>query len=242
MLSAPDISHSSVAVPSGSVDVWLVEADCRADASADALSLAERARFARVLDATVRRQRMATRSALRRVLACYLDTDPLELRLTHDQHGKPSLAGAAGPVFNVSHAGALSVIGVTESHAALGIDIEALRDRRHGSLPVRALSPLELDTLADTPPEQQEVLFLRYWTAKEAYAKATGFGLSIDFRRAVVRQSGDGEEPGASDVNGLPLAHFSAARDLIGAIVVDPGRRLSPSRCRHSPRPLISGR
>jgi phosphopantetheinyl transferase len=82
--------------------------------------------------------------------------------------------------FNISHAGELIAIAVDPAHT-VGIDAERLTDLPSGDIPTSFLSPHELDTLGRCAPEIRGREFIKLWTLKEALAKRSGEGLSLDF-------------------------------------------------------------
>lgn len=92
-------------------------------------------------------------------------------------YGKPYFPNCDGIYFNISHAGYMVVCAVAQTE--LGVDIEAVRPIKN-RMPERVLTELERDWLARR--EDKEDSFIRLWTLKESYVKATGEGLSKDFR------------------------------------------------------------
>lgn len=92
-------------------------------------------------------------------------------------YGKPYFPNCDSIYFNISHAGYMVVCAVAQTE--LGVDIEAVRPIK-SRMPERVLTELERDWLARR--EDKEDSFIRLWTLKESYVKATGEGLSKDFR------------------------------------------------------------
>ncbi len=117
------------------------------------------------------------RAALRAVLAGYTGLAAQAIALSLGPVGKPHLASAAGPQFNLSHSRDVAVVAVT-ARRAVGVDVEAIGRRLSQTLIRRTLTPAELATVQALAPEAHDEGFLRHWTAKEAYVKATGEGLS----------------------------------------------------------------
>ena len=120
--------------------------------------------------------------------------------------------------FSVSHARELTVIALTRAYAAIGIDIEGLGRACEMRLPTRVLSSAERKTLARVPPGRREEVFLRYWTAKEAYVKGLGCGLSLELETIEVKSLGSDDV--ALSVGGWALSYFRPAPGVIGALVV----------------------
>ena len=120
----------------------------------------------------------AGRSLLRRALGEYLDTAPESLPFETGPWGKPGLRDC--PVrFNVSHSGACLLLAFAWQHE-VGIDVERTRcDFAPEELAGQVFSAKEQAWLRDCPPGRRHQAFLTLWTAKEAYVKATGKGLSF---------------------------------------------------------------
>ena len=203
----------------GDVDLWLAPlggSQRGVELGSELLSTAEMARFDRIVDESARRRRILARSALRVVLGRYLATDAASIALAEGRDGKPVLAGG-GPAFNLAHSGELAAIAVGPSLVAVGIDIEVAGRRAGSRLPLRALAPTEAATLGDLQPATREEAFLRYWTAKEAYAKGLGKGLGKDLRTVEIRHTASGPTLSSSG-GGWRLAYFDPLPGVIGAV------------------------
>jgi 4'-phosphopantetheinyl transferase len=138
----------------------------------------------------VRRARAATRDVLARTLG----VSPATLTLTREcarcgdaRHGKPVLVGE--PLsFNVTHSGARALVAVGAAGHAIGVDAEEVQPRAHAveKLAARTLNPEELARWRAVPETDQLTAYLQLWTAKEAYLKAIGVGITTDLRGVVV--------------------------------------------------------
>ncbi len=147
------------------------------------LTGAERERARRYRREEDRHRFVLTRSWLRRLLGVYLGQDPAGVRVETMPKGKPFLAGF--PVlFNLSHSGDWALLGFCRDRP-LGLDVEAHRSMPVLSLARRFFQASEVATLEALSSVDQERLFFEYWTAKEAYLKATGEGLGALSRLAV---------------------------------------------------------
>jgi len=137
---------------------------------------AERFQFERDRDRFIIR-----RGLLRRMLGCYLNTDPAQVTFTYESRGKPVLAGITdGQMlqFNLSHSHGLALFAVARQ-APLGIDLERIRPIPElDQIAARFFSPYENALLDDLPKEQVPEAFFHCWTRKEAYLKATGEGIA----------------------------------------------------------------
>ncbi|MFI7498619.1 beta-ketoacyl synthase N-terminal-like domain-containing protein [Streptomyces sp. NPDC049687] len=112
---------------------------------------------------------------------------PAELRVRNDESGRPYVSGVHGrtlPPLDVSLAHCAEAgVAIVRPHTTgpgPGIDVEEVTDRTPETL-TTALGAGELRLLADllaTTGDSEALWFTRFWTAKEAVAKAegTGFG------------------------------------------------------------------
>ncbi|MBZ5681594.1 MAG: 4'-phosphopantetheinyl transferase superfamily protein [Acidobacteriia bacterium] len=106
---------------------------------------------------------------------------PQDVRFRYAEKGKPELDGpyaASGLTFNVSHSGAVALLGIARNRP-IGVDVERVRDDFDtGAIARRFFSAMEQEQLAQLPAAQQHRAFFRCWTLKEAFIKAIGEGLS----------------------------------------------------------------
>ncbi|MGK2934652.1 MAG: 4'-phosphopantetheinyl transferase family protein [Gemmatimonadaceae bacterium] len=125
----------------------------------------------------------AGQSALRTLLAAYTGTPAGELTFSRGVHGKPMLASPASALeFNVSHSGDWGVIAL--ARVPVGVDVEQVRPGRHSpALEKRFLTAGERALLRRRAVPDGEAAFFVVWCRKEAYLKATGFGLAAPFSR-----------------------------------------------------------
>jgi 4'-phosphopantetheinyl transferase len=164
------------------VDVWIGRIDGMSDRDAAALAAVcdgqEHARAARLARPGDRRRWLATRGAVRVLLAGYLGIDAGAVALLRDPSGKPRLGGDNATLcFNVSHARDAVAVAVA-SGRDVGVDIEA----RDGALDVdailRHLFPAdEAARLLALAPGERRAAFFRSWSRREAWVKADGAGL-----------------------------------------------------------------
>ncbi|MFM7530693.1 MAG: 4'-phosphopantetheinyl transferase family protein [Nodosilinea sp.] len=142
------------------------------------LSPAERHRSDSIRHALTQRNFLVGRGCLRYLLGRYLGQPPASLSFTYGPQGKPGLGqGNGGLEFNLSHSGDYVAIAIADRR--VGIDLEQVRTLN--ALPAlceRCLSPGEQINLLTLSQPQAHLQFFRYWTAKEAYLKGVGVGLS----------------------------------------------------------------
>ncbi len=153
------------------------------------LSHDELARADRFTFAEPRRRFIACRAALRQLLGGFLGQAATEIEFTYGLHGKPLLATNVPDLpleFSVSHSADLALIAVCGGRR-VGVDLEHhdAKVRIH-KLATRFFSPREAAELASLPAADQLAGFYRGWTSKEAYLKATGFGLSFPLNQFIV--------------------------------------------------------
>jgi 4'-phosphopantetheinyl transferase len=167
----------------GAVDLWCVALAPDPDGTDRAMlsdeELARAARFVRERD---RDRYVAAHAALRRVLARYLGARPRDLRFGTGERGRPAILSAPQLDFNLSHSGALALIGIAAS-GPIGVDIEEVRPVADlAALARRHFTPEENAALDGIAPGTRDRGFLSCWTRKEACLKALGLGLSVSTR------------------------------------------------------------
>jgi 4'-phosphopantetheinyl transferase len=146
----------------------------------ETLSSDEIARAERFYFPEHRQRFMAGRGTLRAILGQYLDIAPKQVEFEYQPRGKPLLAAKfadKGLLFNLSHSQDLALLGVSYQNQ-IGVDLEYIRTMSDlEGLAKRFFSAREYEYLRLLSPAQQQQIFFRYWTCKEAYLKATGDGL-----------------------------------------------------------------
>jgi 4'-phosphopantetheinyl transferase len=175
---------SRLIYPSGRLDVWRARLDepSKAASEAGVLSADEITRANRFHFEKDRNHFSRCRSALRGLLARYLEIPAVEIRFDYLRSGKPQLAGEQNPCglqFNVSHSAGIALVAVG-SKRRLGVDIEKIRgDVDTAALAERFFSLRERAGLRALPDHLRVPGFFACWTRKEAFLKATGDGLSF---------------------------------------------------------------
>lgn len=140
----------------------------------------EQQRLEKLTQPALARAYLAAHALKRGLLAQVVGCSPKELRFTATDRGKPLISAPssdAGWHFNLSHTHAM--VAVAASPDPIGIDIESLTRRVPDmAIAKRYFSAHEYEHIAASTPNDQAQLFLRYWTLKEAFLKAEGWGLS----------------------------------------------------------------
>ena len=177
-LTPNDLSPNDVAL-------WLMRLDAAAPAAlaqAEArLDDEERARAARFRVAGARAQFVAARALLRAMLSHHAGGAARRWRLRIDAQGRPGLDEAAPAfVFSLSHTEGLIACALAR-RGEIGVDVERVAPADDLlALARQSFSPQEAAHVAELAGAARAEAFFAYWTLKEAYVKARGFGLSLD--------------------------------------------------------------
>ncbi len=123
-----------------------------------------------------------THAALREILSRYGSLSAKEIAFSKDQYGKPTLAtGIPAVEFNLSSSANYALVAVSAA-APVGVDIEKIQPLAEiPDMIRRNFSPSEIQAFEQLPPDKMLDSFYTLWTAKEAYVKARGRGISIPF-------------------------------------------------------------
>jgi 4'-phosphopantetheinyl transferase len=145
----------------------------------DWLDSHERIRHERLVRPADRHAFVLSHALTRKALGDALGIHPKSVRFEKILRGKPVCAPSAGKPyvhFNLSHTHGLAAIAIGPE--ALGLDVESL-DRRGPDLGIakRFFSPHEHQDIALQPEALQRERLLLYWTLKEAFLKAEGWGV-----------------------------------------------------------------
>jgi 4'-phosphopantetheinyl transferase len=166
------------------VEVWLIScgSSMGSNCSGELLSPEERERadrFHRELDRT---RFLVVHTAMRMILAEYLNVGPQEVLFSSATGVKPefdSRFSGTGIQFNLSHSSELAVLAVARG-ARVGVDIEWMKPEFPiDEVAARFFSAAEISTFNALPADERVEAFFSCWTRKEAYIKALGEGLSV---------------------------------------------------------------
>lgn len=142
----------------------------------------EHERMARFVFERDRVRFLLTRALVRTTLSRYAPVAPTDWHFIANAHGRPEIldrpAGVPDLRFNLSHTDGLIACAVTIGRE-VGIDVEHVGRRLTQDVAARFFAPAEVAHLHSLPADQQERVFFDYWTMKEAYIKARGFGLAL---------------------------------------------------------------
>jgi 4'-phosphopantetheinyl transferase len=172
----------------GEVVLWLVslrEPNSTVEAAAQVLSAGEMQRADQFRFLLHRNRFVLAHAALRHILCIYSACPASSIDFIVSPHGKPSLVnrnkGETGEIeFNMSHSEDLAVVAVSFG-SILGVDVEQVREMPDWRQMARqSFSDAEIAAIERMPPHEASVMFLRFWTRKEALLKAMGTGLQDD--------------------------------------------------------------
>jgi 4'-phosphopantetheinyl transferase len=164
------------------VDTANAEALARLDAYKECLSADEHERMARFVFDRDRRAFLLTRALVRTMLSRYAGIPPAAWQFISNVHGRPEIldrpSGVPDLRFNISHTDGLIACAVTIGRE-VGVDIERITRHLTHDVAGRFFAPREVSDLRQLPEADQHRAFFDYWTLKEAYIKARGFGLAL---------------------------------------------------------------
>lgn len=173
-------------LPPGEVHLWLGGLDTLAPNFERAFALLtpdEQSRAIKFRLPLLRDRFVAGRAALRHILAQYVGIPPAKVAFDYNTHGKPRLRPGrdkgAPLAFNCSHSEDCFVCAVTLD-GDIGVDVESIkRSRPCTEIAERFFHSEEAAWLRALPHTEQADEFYAIWTAKEAYMKALGKGMSL---------------------------------------------------------------
>ncbi len=214
------------------VDLWRLDL-ARIAPDVDVLSRHELARAAAVRHRPSRWRFTTTRTAVRRILARYLDVAARDVPIVQrcpscgGPHGRPGLASDRPLRFSVAHSGRLACLAICRDHP-VGVDLESGDVGRSPAHVERRLAAEERLALRATDDHARRIAFLRIWTRKEAYLKATGEGLGRPLSSFAVSA---GEQPRllwaeGDDVGRWRLADVPLPGPAVGAVALRTGCEL----------------
>ena len=164
-------------VHTGGDEVWAQHEAYRALLSKD-----EEERMARLVFERDRRRFLLTRALVRTMLSRYASVPPAGWSFIANVHGRPEILdrpkGVPDLRFNLSHTEGLIACAVTIGRE-VGVDVEHIGRRLTHDVAGRFFAPREVNDLKQLAEDEQHKVFFDYWTLKEAYIKARGFGLAL---------------------------------------------------------------
>lgn len=203
------MNHFPISHPENLVTVFVIPAFCLpADEVHSCLNDEELDRAKRFRRETDSRRWACYRAALKLTLGSLLDVSPLDIEFALNPSGKPELKNRFPLLhFNLSHCDDLAVI-ATSRHCPVGIDIECLhRAQDLHECESTICHPAEIPMLP-IAQDQRAAALLELWTAKEAFLKAIGSGLTNPPEEIVIRSNGQSITAITRDGMLLPLTRL----------------------------------
>ena len=205
------------APPPGAVEVWRVGLDDLGHDGA-AVSAEECRRASRILDDRRRARFLASRAAVRDVLADYLGVHAGAVRFTLGPFGKPALADGGDLSFSLSRTGGVALVAVARGRE-VGVDVErVLPDGELERVADHFFSGDEAVALRAVAATDRPLAFFRLWVRKEAVAKASGAGIGDGIAHLEVDGDGVGRWSVASLDVGAGFAAAVAVDGPLGAV------------------------
>ena len=162
------------------IHVWRIPLDARPEVTADLLPLLsedERDRADRFHFEIDRSRFIVAHSALRTLLARYLEVEECFDAFHAGPNGKPALAPGASLRFNLAHSKDLALVALATGRE-IGVDLEAIDERVEiEEVARRFFSKEECRGLLGLSEERRREAFFHVWSQKEAYLKARGDGV-----------------------------------------------------------------
>ncbi|WP_367046521.1 4'-phosphopantetheinyl transferase superfamily protein [Streptomyces sp. Je 1-332] len=183
------------------------------------LDAAERRRAAALRRPADQELYAAAHTALRLRLGAYLCVDPAAVELVRlpcplcgEPHGRPAVAGGAGPHFSLSHTQGLALLAFADR--PVGADVERLPSASTMADVAASLHHREQSELAELPSDERPLAFARCWTRKEACLKGTGEGLAGSGMASLLVGTG----PTPLDVRGWTVRDVTAPEGYAAAV------------------------
>jgi len=235
------------------VHIWWALLDSNEDElpqCASLLSEDERKRADKFYHVRHRHRFIKTHSLLRRILGHYLDVPPDSLCFVREDSGKPALdkTGAQNIYFNLSHSHDAVLVGIAPDRP-IGVDIEYIRPISNmKAIAARFFSKAECQAIQAFSLDEQNAVFFKFWTLKEACLKATGKGLAglrevqmpgdvmaVEYPEAIVIADAAGKPWSIKPLYPCPV--YAAAVAVSGNLTIQPVFRQTPwhAFCHPSP-------
>ncbi len=182
MWKKPPLLPQEFSLNDEEVNIWLLDINAfkhSLDFFTSILSTDEVARSQRYKFENLQQNFIINRGFLRSILSRYLSCDSQDIQFDYNEKGKPFLSPPQQQFlkFNLSHKNQYTVYGI--SKIDLGIDLETIDDNvQVKDIAKRFFTEDEYNNLCHLPITEQTEYFFKLWTAKEAYLKAIGQGIS----------------------------------------------------------------
>lgn len=162
----------------GGLHLWLIDLSVENRIDAGRLSADENKRSQRILSKKLRQRNLVSTTAMREILADYLNTDPWLIEFVVGIHGKPALRKPNSKLqFNLTHSEDLALFALSWN-CPVGIDTEMVRGRKYLlQIAKRMFDDEAYQSILEHRGEKRTHTFLEHWTCYEAKIKTLGITL-----------------------------------------------------------------
>jgi len=157
----------------------------------------EKEKYSRIVFSSKRHQYLVTRAMVRYILSLYESEIPPNMwSFAGNKYGKPHISNCnlnTPLMFNIAHCEGLVVVAVTNGQE-IGVDAEWVY-KCHNIMEISDtyFDPSEIEYIACSPSQLNNIRFYELWTLKEAYMKACGEGFSIPLNQFRFKYSQSGK-------------------------------------------------
>lgn len=149
------------------------------------LSEDEKSKAKKIIIKEVKYRSILSKVITRNILSKYLDKEFNLINYYYNEFGKPILSSDINHLnldFNNSHSGNLGVMAITKKKP-IGIDVEQVIELKNlDELINHIFTDNEINELYRLNQIDKTLMFYKIWTAKEAFVKAIGQGLSFPIK------------------------------------------------------------
>ncbi len=182
-------THITAAIPSDAITLWYGLINIQDNGYRrywHMLDASEQIHAQQLNNESVQKRYVAVHGQLRTILAQTLKQAPEKIAINKAPQGKPYLADYPQLAFNLSHSGNIVVIALGWN-CQLGVDVETHKQRPNlTGLVKKCFAEEEAAFWHQLPDDQKTAEFYRFWTRKEAFVKATGFGIALGLQNCVI--------------------------------------------------------
>ncbi len=187
------------------------------------ISTEEKQRAERFAFDHLQRRYIITRGRLRQILGQYLNLNPQQISFKYSDKGKPFIPQQNNPdnlQFNLSHSEDKAIYGI-RFQGWIGVDIEKIREIKEiDNLTKRFFCSEEFRFIQGLKGQDKQKAFFQIWTAKEAYLKGIGVGISGGLTQMAFTRQGDCVLPLITQ-NYWDLLSFPVDSDYVASIAFE---------------------
>lgn len=222
-------------INSQEVHIWksnLEQSSINLENSFNILNEAEKNKAKRFHFEKHQKRYIIARSSLKRILSLYLAINPQEIEFHYNDYGKPHLLEKINRInlqFNISHSENIAIYGIN-CRNLIGVDVEYIRPISDAeNLAKRFFSQKEYEYIGKLPSEEKNREFFKFWTAKEAYLKAIGKGISGGLEKVEISTEDPVKFitlPDCHNIN-YNLSYLTPHQNYLGAIAIQDNHKIA---------------